>query len=92
MPTLSPETWTTITVIAALVFGGTIGRVWRPMRKAVDAIDALAGKPARYPGDPSERPGIAERLDRIDASISELRSGLAEVSKEVQSIETGCSE
>lgn len=61
------------------------------MRKAVDAVDVLSGRPARYLGDPEERPGLAERLDRIDASIAELRGGLNEARKEISKIE-GCSE
>lgn len=28
--------------------------------------DAVIGRPARYPGDPEEQPGLIERLDRID--------------------------
>lgn len=92
MPSLSPELWTAVGIISLLLFSGVIGRVWKPMRKAVDAVDVLSGRPARYPGDPEERPGLAERLDRIDASISELRTGLSEVRTEVSKIEGGCSE
>lgn len=88
-PNLSPEAWATIGVIVALVVGGMIGKVWRPVRKTVAAVDVLAGRPARYPGDPEERPGLAERLDRVDDSIEELRTGLAELRKD---IETECPE
>lgn len=91
VPNLSPEVWAVIAICATLLGSGIVGRVWRPMRKTVDAIDVLAGRPARYPGDPEERPGLAERLDRIDASIAELRHGLHTVRTEVQKIE-GCGE
>lgn len=92
MPNISPELWTAIGIITALLFSGVIGRVWKPMRKAVVAVDVLSGRPARYPGDPEERPGLAERLDRIDASISELRTGMSELDSKVDKIEGGCSE
>jgi hypothetical protein len=92
MPDLSPETWAVVGIVFTLLFSGVIGRVWKPMRKTVNAVDVLTGRPARYPGDPEERPGLPERLDRIDASISELRTGLSEVRTEVSKIEGGCSE
>lgn len=92
MPNFSPEVWTAVGIIAGLLLTGIVGRVWRPMRRAVVVVDVISGRPARYPGDPEERPGLAERFDRIDASISELRTGLTEVRAEVSKIEGGCSE
>lgn len=50
------------------------------------------GRPARYPGDPEERPGLVERLDRIEASVSDARLELAEVKQKVNELETGCEE
>lgn len=91
MQSLSPELWTALGIITVLLFSGVIGKVWKPMRNTVTAVDVLTGRPARYPGDPEERPGLAERLDRIDASISELRTGMSEVNAKVDKIE-GCSE
>lgn len=91
MPNINPELWAALGIITALLFSGAIGRVWKPMRKTINAVDVLTGRPARYPGDPEERPGLVERLDRIDASISELRTGMSEVNTKVDKIE-GCSE
>jgi hypothetical protein len=91
MPSLSPELWTALAIGAGLLLTGIVGRVWKPMRKAVVVVDVISGRPARYPGDPEERPGLAERFDRVDASIAELRAGMAEVKSKVDKIE-GCSE
>lgn len=89
---ISPEVWAALSIIAGLLCTGIIGKLWRPMRKVVDVVDVISGRPARYPGDPEERPGLAERFDRIDASIAEMRTGLAHVRTEVSKIEGGCSE
>lgn len=91
MPSLSPEIWSAVGIAAGLLLTGIIGKVWKPMRKAVGMVDVISGRPARYPGDPEERPGLAERFDRIDASIAELRTGMSEVKTKVDKIE-GCSE
>lgn len=91
MGNISPEVWAGIGIVVGLLFTGVIGKMWRPMRKVVDVVDVISGRPARYPGDPEERPGLAERFDRIDASISELRTGMSEVTTKVDKIE-GCSE
>ena len=92
MPNISPELWAAFGILGGLLLTGVIGRVWRPMRKAVDVVDVISGRPARYPGDPEERPGLIERFDRIDASIAELRSGMAQVNEKVDKIEGGCPE
>ncbi|MBR0403948.1 MAG: hypothetical protein IJI68_01925 [Eggerthellaceae bacterium] len=92
MPEISPEWWTAIGILVTLLFSGIVGKVWKPMRKTVNAVDVLTGRPPRYPGDPEERPGLVERLDRIDTSIAELRNGLNEVRTEVSKIEGGCGE
>lgn len=91
MGNINPEVWAVIGIVAGLLCTGVIGKMWRPMRKVVDVVDVISGRPARYPGDPEERPGLAERFDRIDASIAELRTGMAEVTTKVDNIE-GCSE
>ncbi len=88
MPELDAEAWTGIGIAIALIFGGMLGKVWRPLRKTVAAVDVLAGRPERYPGDPEAKPGLAERLDTLDDSIAEIRSDLNEVRKDVQ--EMGC--
>lgn len=92
MPNLGPEVWAALGIGATLLFSGIVGKVWRPMRKVVDVVDVISGRPARYPGDPEERPGLAERFDRIDASIAELRTGMSEVTTKVDKLEGGCSE
>jgi hypothetical protein len=86
VPNLSPELWTTVSIIAGLLLTGIVGRVWSPLRKTVAAIDVVAGRPARYPGDSEERPGLAERLDRIDSTIGGMSEQINEVRAEVVSI------
>lgn len=44
-------------------------KMWTPARRLVALIDTLAGRPARYPGDPEARPGLAERLDVIERHV-----------------------
>jgi hypothetical protein len=99
MPTLSPEVWTAIGIIGALILGGMVGKVWGPMRKTVSAIDVVAGRPERYPGDEEARPGLVERLDRLDAAIRGvkvdvvgIRSELDAVKQHVEKLEGGCSD
>lgn len=97
MPTITPEVWTALGIIAALILGGMVGRVWKPMRKTISAIDVVAGRPERYPGDEEARPGLVERLDRLDAAIRGVkvdvvgvRSELDAVKQHVQKMEGGC--
>lgn len=99
MPTLSPELWTAIGIVAALILGGMVGKVWGPMRKTVSAIDVVAGRPERYPGDEEARPGLVERLDRLDAAIrgvkvdvTAVRSEVDAVKQHVAKLEGGCSD
>jgi len=86
----NPEIWTAAGIVGAALLSGIVGKVWRPMRQTVAAIDVLTGRDARYPGDPEERPGIIERLDRIDSAISALRSDVDDVKVHVQNLETDC--
>jgi hypothetical protein len=97
MPVITPEVWTAIGIVAALILGGMVGRVWKPMRKTISAIDVVAGRPERYPGDEEARPGLVERLDRLDAAIrgvkvdvTAVRSELDSVKQHVTNMEGGC--
>lgn len=99
MPTITPEVWTAIGIVGALLVGGMIGKVWKPMRKTISAIDVVAGRPERYPGDEEARPGLVERLDRLDAAIRgvkvdvvSIRSELDSVKQHVEKMEGGCSD
>ncbi len=99
MPTLTPEVWAAIGIIAALILGGMVGKVWGPMRKTVSAIDVVAGRPERYPGDEEARPGLVERLDRIDSALQgvkvdvvSIRSEVDAVKQHVEKLEGGCSD
>lgn len=83
MPTIAPEVWAGAAIIVGLLISGVIGRVWRPVRKAVSAIDVIAGRPERYPGDEEARPGLAERFDRVDSSIKAIRTDLDAVKQHV---------
>lgn len=99
MPAITPEVWTGIAIIAGLILGGMVGRVWKPMRKTISAIDVVAGRPERYPGDEEARPGLVERLDRLDAAIRGvkvdvvgIRSELNAVKQQVEKMEGGCAD
>lgn len=99
MPPLSPEVWTAIGIIAALILGGMVGKVWKPMRKTISAIDVVAGRPERYPGDEEARPGLVERLDRIDTALRgvkvdvvSIRSEVDAVKQHVEKLEGGCTD
>ena len=94
---LSPEVWTAAGIIGAALLGGIIGKVWRPLRQTIAAIDVVAGRPERYPGDEETRPGLAERLDNIDkaiqgvkTSVSAMRSEVDAVKAHVENLETEC--
>lgn len=91
MPSFSAEVWAAVGIIAGLLLTGIVGKAWGPLRRAVVVVDVISGRPARYPGDPEGRPGLAERFDRVDASIAELRAGMSEVQSKVDKIE-GCAE
>jgi hypothetical protein len=97
LPDLSPEVWTAAGIIGAALLGGIVGKVWRPLRQTIAAIDVVAGRPERYPGDEETRPGLAERLDNIDkalaktnTSVSAMRVELNTVKSHVQSLEMEC--
>lgn len=99
MPAFSPELWTTLAIIVGLLLGGMVGRVWKPMRKTISAIDVVAGRPERYPGDEEARPGLVERLDRLDEAIrgvkvdvTGVRSELDAVKQHVEKMESVCDE
>jgi hypothetical protein len=94
MSTLTPEVWTAIGIIGAALLTGIVGKVWRPLRQTVAAIDVVAGRPERYPGDEETRPGLAKRLDDIDKAIRKtsenvtaMRSELDDVKQHVQKLE-----
>ena len=86
----NPEVWTAAGIVGAALLSGIVRRVWRPMRQTVAGIDVLTGREARYPGDPEERPGIIERLDRIDGALVALRSDVESVKAHVENLETEC--
>ena len=69
------------------------------MRKTISAIDVVAGRPERYPGDEEARPGLVERLDRLDVAIRgvkvdvvSIRSELDQVKQHVEKLEGGCTD
>jgi hypothetical protein len=97
LPELSPEVWTATGIIGAMLLTGTVGKVWRPLRRTVAAIDVVAGRPERYHGDAEARPGLAERLDNIDNAIrgietkvTAMRSEVDDVKSHVTNLETEC--
>lgn len=98
MPAITPEIWTTLGIIAALILGGMVGRVWKPMRKTISAIDVVAGRPERYPGDEEAKPGLVERLDRLDLAMRGLKVDVTAVRSEIDAVKQqvanleGCSD
>lgn len=98
MPEFSQETWTAIGIAASLILGGIVGKVWRPLRQIIAAVDVVAGRPERYEGDEEAKPGLAKRLDDIDkairktdANVTAMRSELDNVKQTVDNLEGECS-
>lgn len=98
MPQLSQEVWTAVGIISALLLGGIVGKVWRPLRQIIAAVDVVAGRPERYEGDEEAKPGLAKRLDDIDkairktdANVTAMRSELDNVKQTVDNWESECS-
>jgi hypothetical protein len=97
LPELTPEVWTATGIVGAALLGGTVGKVWKPLRRTVAAIDVVAGRPERYHGDAEARPGLAERLDNIDnairgieTNVNAVRSEVDTVKAHVQNLEAEC--
>ena len=86
MPTTSQELWTAAIIVGGLLLSGIVGRVWRPMRKHIAAIDVLTGRPERYPGDEEAKPGLAERLDSIDKAIRGVNGKVTSLQGEVDTV------
>ncbi len=98
MPQFSQEVWTAIGIISALLLGGIVGKVWRPLRQIIAAVDVVAGRPERYEGDEEAKPGLAKRLDDIDrairntnSNVTAMRSELDNVKQTVENWEGECS-
>ena len=67
-----------VAVLVGVVAGAAaLPKVWRPVRRLVTLVDTLAGRPPRYPGDREARPGLAERLDRIESRQEQVVAELA---------------
>lgn len=86
MPQFSPEVWTTIGIVATALLTGIVGKVWRPVRQFIAAVDVVAGRPERYEGDEEAKPGLAERLDNLDKAVREVRTEVSATRTEVDSI------
>ena len=94
VPEISQETWTAIGIAGALIFGGMVGKVWRPMRQIIAAVDVVAGRPERYEGDEEAQPGLMKRLDNLDkavrktdANVTAMRSELDAVKQTIENID-----
>ena len=86
MPQFSPEVWTALGIVGTALLTGIVGKVWRPLRQFVAAVDVVAGRPERYEGDEEAKPGLAKRLDDIDKAVREVRTEVAATRTEVDSI------
>lgn len=86
MPMFSQEVWTAIGIISALLLGGMVGKVWRPLRQIVSAVDVVAGRPERYPGDEEAKPGLAKRFDDIDKAIRNVNTKVTSLQTEVDTV------
>ena len=60
-----------------------VPRLWHRLRRPLAVIDVIVGRPPRYPGDREAKPGLVERLDRIEARQDETRQAVAAVREEV---------
>ncbi len=56
---------------------------YRASRAVHRLVDLVAGRPERWPGDPEARPGVAQRLETIDAAIADVRSEVAAIDAEL---------
>lgn len=97
MPALSQEVWALVVIVSSLLLGGVVGKVWRPLRQIIAAVDVVAGRPERYPGDEEAKPGLAKRLDDQDKSLRQvneklnaMRSDIDDVKAHVQNLELEC--
>src|SRR5690554_2405933 len=45
---------------------------WGRFRRVLGVIEALTGRPERYPGDPEARPSLPQRLDAFDARLARI--------------------
>lgn len=97
VPQMSQEVWVAVGICASVLLGGVVGKVWRPVRQTIAAIDVVAGRPERYPGDEEAKPGLAKRLDDIDKAVrgiqtevTAMRSEVDAVKNHVTNLETEC--
>lgn len=97
MPAIPQEIWIALGILASLLLGGMVGKVWRPLRQTIAAIDVVAGRPERYPGDEEAKPGLAKRLDDIDKAlratnqnVTAMRAELDNVKSHVENLEGDC--
>lgn len=97
MPQFSPEVWATLGIVGTALLTGIVGKVWRPLRQIIAAVDVVAGRPERYEGDEEAKPGLAKRLDDIDkairktdANVTAMRSELDNVKQTVENWEGEC--
>lgn len=93
----SQEAYTALMIVGGVLLTGIVGKVWRPVRQIIAAVDVVAGRPERYPGDEEAKPGLAKRLDDQDKSLRQvneklnaMRSEIDDVKTHVQSLETEC--
>jgi hypothetical protein len=56
----------------ALTVGALIAARWGRFRRVLGVIEALTGRPERYPGDPEARPSLPQRLDSFDARLARI--------------------
>ncbi len=65
-------------LLAALVGGGAlaggalVAARWGSFRRALGVMEALTGRPERYPGDPEARPSLPQRLDSFDSRLARI--------------------
>lgn len=94
MPQFSPEVWTTLGIVVTALLTGIVGKVWRPLRQIIAAVDVVAGRPERYEGDEEAKPGLAKRLDDIDKAIKKTDANVTAMRSELdnvkQTLETEC--
>ena len=89
--------WAAVGIVVTAMLTGIVGKVWRPLRQFIAAVDVVAGRPERYEGDEEAKPGLAERLDNLDkairktdANVTAMRLELDNVKQSVENWELEC--
>lgn len=77
------ELWGFGAIALGLIISTGIGLAWPRVRRVIAAIDVIVGRPPRYPDDPEQRPGLAQRLDTLDSNVNRLGTRVERIERHV---------